>query len=226
MSGLWKWYQKCLHAHPYKTQIISSGVLWGTGDIIAQSVSHNTKKQPIQADDEVFKINWRRVATTSLFGFGFIGPIGHLWYEGLDKLIRGRLQLQPKSLKFVASKVGIDGVIFGPLYILTFFSYMGLASGKSIAAVKEDVKRDFLPALGVGVVIAPAFQIINFRFIPVTYQLTFVNGFCVLDSALLSWIEQQENAPWKKWFASLLESGDKEEKENENEGKEKQEKEE
>ncbi|PIA64996.1 hypothetical protein AQUCO_00100456v1 [Aquilegia coerulea] len=222
MSRLWKWYQNCLHVHPYKTQIISSGILWAAGDMIAQTVSHNTKKDLVQYQgaDEEFKINWRRVASTSLFGFGFIGPVGHVWYEGLDRLIRGRLQLQPNSLRFVASKVGIDGVLFGPLYILTFFSYMGLASGKSIAVVKEDVKRDFLPALGVGAVIAPLFQVINFRYIPVRYQLTFVNGFCLLDSALLSWIDQQENAPWKKWFTSLLvsEEEEKENKEKEKEG--------
>lgn len=33
----------------------------------------------LQDDDKEFKINWRRVATTSLFGFGFVGPVGHFW---------------------------------------------------------------------------------------------------------------------------------------------------
>jgi hypothetical protein len=25
-------------------------------------------------------VDWRRVAVTSMFGFGFVGPVGHFWY--------------------------------------------------------------------------------------------------------------------------------------------------
>lgn len=34
----------------------------------------------VQDEDEKFKVNWRRVAITSMFGFGFVGPVGHYWY--------------------------------------------------------------------------------------------------------------------------------------------------
>lgn len=42
---LWKWYQNCLAVHPVKTQMISSGVIWGFGDIAAQSITHYTAKK-------------------------------------------------------------------------------------------------------------------------------------------------------------------------------------
>lgn len=125
-------------------------------------------------------------------------------YEGLDRLIRLRLQLQPKSLRFVATKVAVDGIIFGPLDLFVFFTYMGFSNGKSVSQVKEDVKRDFLPALILEGGVWPVVQVVNFRFIPVRYQLLYVNTFCLLDSAFLSWIEQQEDAPWKQWFTSFL----------------------
>ncbi|XP_041995481.1 protein SYM1-like isoform X1 [Salvia splendens] len=150
------------------------------------------------------KINWRRVATTTMFGLGFVGPVGHYWYEGLDRIIRVRLKLQPNSFRFVASKVAADGIIFGPLDLLVFFTYMGFSSGKSTAQVKEDVKRDFLPALVLEGAIWPAVQVVNFRFVPVRNQLLYVNLFCLLDSCFLSWIEQQEDAPWKRWLKSRL----------------------
>ncbi|THG21721.1 hypothetical protein TEA_024103 [Camellia sinensis var. sinensis] len=153
--------------------------------------------------DEELKLNWRRVATTSLFGFGFVGPVGHFWYEALDRLMKSRLQLQPKSLRFVASKVIIDGIIFGPLDLLVFFTYMGFSAGKSATQVKEDVKRDFVPALILEGAIWPILQVANFRFIPVRYQLLYVNFFCLLDSCFLSWVEQQQDAAWKQWFKSL-----------------------
>ncbi|KAK3004377.1 hypothetical protein RJ639_020016 [Escallonia herrerae] len=249
MLSAWKWYQNCLAVHPVKTQIISSGLIWGFGDIAAQAVTHSTakKRRQITDDDKDLKINWRRVATTSLFGLGFVGPVGHFWlvvlayfgvklvlkipaklgdqyevealntflykflmYEGLDRFIRLRLQLQPKSLRFVATKVAVDGIIFGPLDLLVFFTYMGFASGKRADQVKEDVKRDFLPALILEGGIWPIVQVANFRFVPVRYQLLYVNFFCLLDSCFLSWIEQQQDAPWKQWFKSLVSLKEKE----------------
>ncbi|KAF8407051.1 hypothetical protein HHK36_006176 [Tetracentron sinense] len=239
MLKLWKWYQKCLTVHPVKTQIISSGFLWGVGDIAAQTITHSTLKKhhqnsvmgtilnavamfsihteivkwvpyALQAADEEFKINWKRVAITSMFGFGFVGPVGHFWYEGLDRFIRLRLQLQPKSLRFVATKVAIDAIIFGPLDLFVFFTYMGFSTGKSVAQVKEDVKRDFLPALILEGGVWPIVQVANFRFIPVRYQLLYVNVFCLMDSAFLSWIEQQQDAPWKQWLTSFLALKEKE----------------
>ncbi|XP_073116433.1 uncharacterized protein [Elaeis guineensis] len=167
------------------------------------SISGKPMLQNLQEDKEL-KINWKRVAITSTFGFAYDGPVGHYWYEYLDYYIRVRLQLQPKSFKFVTAKVAADGLLCGPLDLLIFFSYMGFASGKSMDQVKEDVKKDFLPALLVEAGVWPFVQVANFRFVPVRYQLLYVNFFCLLDSTFLSWIEQQADAPWKKWFAPIV----------------------
>ncbi|GFQ07955.1 pxmp2/4 family protein 2 [Phtheirospermum japonicum] len=231
MLRLWKWYQNCLGTHPIKTQVISSGFIWGFGDIAAQTVTHSTAKSyhhqithvrnfsllfPLffvdLDEDKELQINWRRVATTGLFGLGFVGPIGHFWYEGLDRVIRSRLKLRPNSFRFVSTKVAVDSIIFGPLDLLLFFTYMGFSSGKTAAQVKEDVKRDFLPALILEGGVWPIVQVANFRFVPVRYQLLYVNFFCLLDSCFLSWLEQQEDAPWKQWFKSLLPSEKKEDR--------------
>ncbi|KAL8504117.1 hypothetical protein ACS0TY_022738 [Phlomoides rotata] len=216
MLRLWKWYQNCLATHPVKTQVISSGFIWGFGDIAAQAVTHSTgKPRHLQShhhdENKELKINWRRVATTTLFGLGFVGPVGHFWYEGLDRLIRLRLKLKPNSFSFVGAKVAADGIIFGPIDLLVFFTYMGFSSGKTTAQVKEDVKRDFLPALILEGGIWPIVQVANFRFVPVRYQLLYVNFFCLLDSCFLSWVEQQEDAPWKQWLKSSLSLKEEEE---------------
>lgn len=125
-------------------------------------------------------------------------------YEGLDKFIKMRLLLRPKSARFVAAKVAMDGLIFGPFDLFVFFTYMGFSAGKSTAQVKEDVKRDFLPALILEGGVWPIVQVANFRYVPVRYQLLYVNIFCLLDSAFLSWIEQQKDAPWKRRFTSFI----------------------
>lgn len=48
MLKLWRWYQKCLAVHPVKTQIVSSGFLWGLGDIGAQAVTQRTLRHQSQ----------------------------------------------------------------------------------------------------------------------------------------------------------------------------------
>ncbi|KAF8643684.1 hypothetical protein HU200_066744 [Digitaria exilis] len=192
MRRLWRWYQQCLASHPVRTQVVSSGILWGLGDIGAQAVTHYSARRPDSRDsklpdpedkDKEFKVDWKRVGITSSFGFAFVGPVGHYWYEYLDRFIRRRFQ--PNTFKFVASKVAADGFLFGPLDLLLFFSYVGLGQGR------------------MGGTIWPAVQIANFRFIPVRYQLLYVNLFCLLDSCFLSWIEQQGDASWKQWFTSF-----------------------
>lgn len=44
MLRLWKWYQNSLAVHPVKTQVISSGLIWGFGDIAAQTITQSTAK--------------------------------------------------------------------------------------------------------------------------------------------------------------------------------------
>lgn len=48
MLKLWRWYQNCLAVHPVKTQMISSGFLWGVGDIGAQAITRSALRKPCQ----------------------------------------------------------------------------------------------------------------------------------------------------------------------------------
>ncbi|KAM0046356.1 hypothetical protein Hdeb2414_s0009g00315221 [Helianthus debilis subsp. tardiflorus] len=42
MLKLWRWYKNCLTEHPVKTQVISSGFIWGLGDLAAQAATRST----------------------------------------------------------------------------------------------------------------------------------------------------------------------------------------
>ncbi|KAG2293489.1 hypothetical protein Bca52824_040158 [Brassica carinata] len=90
-----------------------------------------------------FKLNWKRVAITSMFGLWFC------WYGGLDKFIKLKLRYVPKSTRFVAQST----------YILHI---MGQATGKNTSQVKEGLKRDFLPAIALEGGAWPLLQIANF----------------------------------------------------------------
>ncbi|MFS7912526.1 hypothetical protein Hanom_Chr02g00130941 [Helianthus anomalus] len=136
----------------------------------------------ILEEDKELHINWRRVATTSLFGMAFVGPVGHF-------------------CSF--QQVALDGIISGPVDLFVFFTYMGFASGKTFNQAKDDVKRNFLPTLVLEGGIWLMVQVANFRFIPIKYQLLYVNSFCLLDNCFLSRLEKQQDAAWKQWFKIL-----------------------
>ncbi|KAH9555046.1 hypothetical protein CY35_08G094200 [Sphagnum magellanicum] len=200
MKGAWVWYRFRLQQQPIRTQMVTSGILWAIGDAIAQSMSRSIEQRLVMKENSTttivdenkclegtldHKTNWRRVATASFFGVGFVGPVGHLWYEAFESVCINRLKLKPNSFRFITTKVMADTFLFGHVHLLAFFTYMGLASGKPWDEVKHDVKRDFLP---------------------IRHQLLYVNCFCLVDSAYLSWVKHQDNAPWKKYLTSLVSS--------------------
>ncbi|KAG5014705.1 hypothetical protein JHK85_020841 [Glycine max] len=102
MLKVWKWYQNCLAVHPVKTQAISSAILWVLSDSRIVWCYVNIYSKPVMLkcqrtwfgfpitcvlswfaflkdSDAKFTINWNRLAVTSMFGFGFVGPVGHFW---------------------------------------------------------------------------------------------------------------------------------------------------
>ncbi|KAL2940063.1 Protein Mpv17 [Bienertia sinuspersici] len=54
MLRLWRWYQNCLSVHPVKTQMISSGMLWGVGDIAAQTITFSMANKKNQTSDSTW----------------------------------------------------------------------------------------------------------------------------------------------------------------------------
>lgn len=66
-------------------------------------------------------------------------------YEALERVCINGLKLRPNSVRFIVTKVLSDTFVFGPVHLLAFFTYMGLASGRPWEIVKQDVQRDFIP---------------------------------------------------------------------------------
>lgn len=125
-------------------------------------------------------------------------------YSHLDIVVTRALLLRPGTASFIGAKVAADTFIFGPVHLIAFFSWTGLASGKTWSQVKSDIVRDFIPAFVTESTVWPAVQVANFKFVPVQHQLLLVNSVCLLDSAWLSWLKYQEDAPWKQLLQSYF----------------------
>jgi hypothetical protein len=147
---------------------------WPDHDIIPDS-----KKLPPPFDFE---------RTIRFMSYGFLmSPIQHRWFGFLSSTFPITKIGSPwiPALK----RVAFDQFLFAPAGLAAFFTYMTIAEGGGKRAVQRKFQDVYVPALKANFLIWPTVQIINFRIMPIQFQivrrLTFsVRSLLTLCSAL------------------------------------------
>lgn len=124
----------------------------------------------------------KRFITLSAFGFLYHGPSGHYFYNWLDNLIPG------SDGKAVASKVAFDQIVWCPVFMTVFFTYLGLVNGDSFATIGTKIKNDLFSAMQGSWKVWPIVHAVNFKFISTKHRLVFINGVQVAFNMFLSLI--------------------------------------
>lgn len=183
MLNLWRRlvnvYAQQLQATPFRTQIVTSAVLWGLGDVVAQRVSV----------DDVPPYNHTRTLYNAMYGGLFNGTVGHVWYQKLDAVASAMLMHRSRRV-FLATKVAADSLLFGPVHVVAYFMTLSLVEHGGVWSVAvEKTKKEFFKTFAVELAVWPAVQTVNFAYVPVQYQLLVVNCVTVLDAAFMSWMQ-------------------------------------
>eukprot|EP00527_Entomoneis_sp_CCMP2396_P005399 CAMPEP_0198141260 /NCGR_PEP_ID=MMETSP1443-20131203/4295_1 /TAXON_ID=186043 /ORGANISM="Entomoneis sp., Strain CCMP2396" /LENGTH=224 /DNA_ID=CAMNT_0043803957 /DNA_START=111 /DNA_END=782 /DNA_ORIENTATION=+ len=126
--GCWDEYNKALDAKPLLTKSLTSLVGWALGDLLAQLF---LSRGPFDL---------KRLLVLSTFGFIYYGPSGHYFYNFLDSRITG------KTGGVVFLKIAIDQLLWSPLFLVVFFSYLGCTNGNSWSVIGETIRRDLFSA--------------------------------------------------------------------------------
>mmetsp|Transcript_14785 Transcript_14785/g.29963 ORF Transcript_14785/g.29963 Transcript_14785/m.29963 type:complete len:231 (-) Transcript_14785:170-862(-) len=166
----WAAYNDALDKHPLTAKACTSLVGWALGDFLAQMFISGGP------------FDVKRFITLSAFGFLYHGPSGHYFYNWLDKFIPG------SDGKAVASKVAFDQIIWCPIFMTVFFTYLGLVNGDSFAAIGDKIKNDLLSACQGSWKVWPFVHAINFKFISTKHRLVFINGVQIAFNMFLSLI--------------------------------------
>mmetsp|Transcript_4024 Transcript_4024/g.5286 ORF Transcript_4024/g.5286 Transcript_4024/m.5286 type:complete len:239 (+) Transcript_4024:281-997(+) len=166
----WNAYNNALDEKPILTKAMTSLVGWALGDLLAQIFIVGGP------------IDWKRFATLSAFGFLWHGPSGHYFYNWLDDKIPGT------TGKIVAMKVAIDQIIWCPIFMTVFFSYLGLMNGDSMKIIGNKIKHDLLPACQGSWKVWVFVHAINFKFISTKHRLVFINTIQIAFNMFLSMI--------------------------------------
>ncbi len=77
-----------------------------------------------------------------------------------------------------------DTALFGPLHVAGYFAHMTVCEGGGLDDVKAKLRRDFWPTFSAELAVWPVVQAVNFKLVPVQYQLLVVNTFTILGGCL------------------------------------------
>eukprot|EP00731_Ephydatia_muelleri_P031997 Em0023g504a len=154
------WYNQKLEKSPLVVKSITTGALFGVGDVFAQLIS-KAKGDPF---------DWKRTRSATIYGTFIFGPLAHYHLNFIDWFTRNKLKLA--GLRMALVKMVIDQFTYWtPLANVLYLFTLPLLEGRDTGYAKDNVRRNLLPILKVNWMVWPLVQIVNFSFVPVAHQL-------------------------------------------------------
>ncbi|KAJ5098908.1 hypothetical protein N7532_005909 [Penicillium argentinense] len=134
--------------------------------------------------------DFERLTRFMAYGF-FMAPVQFQWFGFLSRAF----PLTKKNPTVPALKrVAFDQLIFAPFGLACFFTYMTIAEGGGKRALTQKFRDVYLPTLKANFVLWPAVQILNFRVIPIQFQIPFVSSIGIAWTAYLSLTNSAEES--------------------------------
>ncbi|RQM05107.1 hypothetical protein DH86_00003534 [Scytalidium sp. 3C] len=196
---------------PLLTMMVSNAILGGIADTVAQTITavrqRSLRRKSLKEDPVAIEIHeldrknplsqyelipeskdlpppfdFERLTRFMAYGLG-MAPIQFKWFQFLSRAFP---ITKTAGLVPAMKRVAFDQLIFAPCGIAFFFTAMTLAEGGRSRAVAHKLRDMYIPTLKANYLIWPAVQIINFRVMPVQFQLPFVSTVGIAWTAYLS----------------------------------------
>ncbi|KAK3059884.1 hypothetical protein LTS18_009847 [Coniosporium uncinatum] len=187
-------------SRPVLTTMITNAVLGGIADTVAQSLTSirqravRKEKGPDPKDDfiaiEIHELDSRNPIgqqelvpdsyrlpppfdferLTRFMAYGFLmAPVQHRWFGFLARTFP--ITKATGGTVPALKRVAFDQLIFAPVGLSCFFTFMTVAEGGGKRAVARKFQDVYIPALKANYLVWPAVQILNFRIIPIQFQI-------------------------------------------------------
>jgi len=210
---VWRFYKQTLHAHPFKTKALTSALVTGLADVGLQiyernsnTVVHEMPKQPrslraangqVDAQDgcwswtscidsEALDLRWSRTLTLAAVGLLYSGPINHLWFAALERLVWARTQTLSIVMKLV-----LDQIVYAPIAVSGYMTVRSILERKSELQIREQLEEKVVPALMACWQFWPLVNLVSFSMVPVIYRVLFGNVCAIFWNAKLSLISSE-----------------------------------
>ncbi|KAI1630439.1 hypothetical protein EDD37DRAFT_104521 [Exophiala viscosa] len=205
---------------PVLTTMITNAVLGGIADTVAQTISafrtrqallpSNDPRSLISSGVELEDLNEKPARLsptlsprhtgpqpfdferlTRFMSYGFLmSPLQFLWFGRLTKWF----PITSTSAMVPAMKrVAMDQLVFAPFGLSCFFTFMTVAEGGGRKEVVRKFQDVYVPTLRANYILWPAVQVINFRVMPLQFQIPFVSTIGIAWTAYLSLTNSKED---------------------------------
>ncbi|KAL8687881.1 MAG: hypothetical protein Q9218_006069 [Villophora microphyllina] len=195
---------------PVLTITITNAVLGGIADTVAQTLTaiRSRQKRPLLGNaisdgiempdyDEKGAYNAQFLSPrqhgpppfdferlTRFMSYGFImSPVQFHWFAFLTRTFP--ITKQSATIP-VLQRMAFDQFIFAPMGLACFFTFMTVTEGGGRRAVARKFQDVYLPALKANFMLWPAVQFLNFRVVPLPYQIPLVSTVGIAWTAYLS----------------------------------------
>ena len=121
-----------------------------------------------------------RSIRSGLFGAFAVGPIFHVWFRALDRMIPG------SGFAPVMKKMLIDQGFMAPVFTVFYFATMGLMEQKTPAQIRDKIEHATIPTLIANYCIFPFSQAVNFAFVPERLRVLVLNAGGLVYNVYLS----------------------------------------
>lgn len=117
------------------TNVVSSGVLMGIGDLMCQELEFQSKKLNKRYD-------WVRIGNMIIVGC-LCGPLNHYFYKWMDKVL-------PKAdFATATKKILLDQILMSPVCCVLFFYSAGLLEKQTVEECTDEMKEKFVTVYAV-----------------------------------------------------------------------------
>jgi protein Mpv17 len=122
---------------------------------------------PDRVRDAPPPFDFERLVRFMAYGF-IMAPIQHKWFGFLEKTFPTSTG---KGTTNALRRVAFDQLLFAPCGLAAFFTFMTVAEGGGRRAVVRKFQDVYVPALKANYMVWPAVQMLNFRVMPIQFQI-------------------------------------------------------
>lgn len=197
MPKFFRSYNRLLKDHPYKTNMVTTGFLFGTGDCLAQYLF------PHHIDDDKEKpteFHFDRTLRAMIYGSFFFSPICVKWVGKTLPFISSpflsalrRLKMSPRKIDTHDNlfRLALDSLLMPSLVWIPMYNTVmsALALHENFLEVAADkLRNNWWNVLKANWTVWPPLQLVNLFFVPVHLRIVVANVWSIGWNCFLSFV--------------------------------------
>lgn len=197
MPRVFRLYDKLLRAHPYKTNMLSTGLLFAAGDGLAQTFFPHHEDEDFEKPAEFHP---QRTLRALVYGSLFFAPLTVKWHTQLLPSIQSPLLSAASRLQMSAARIKVHenmfrllldalivpGIVWIPLYN-TVMSVLAMHE-HPLEVAQDKLKANWWTVLRASWVVWTPLQMVNLFFVPIHLRVVTSNVWSVGWASFLSFM--------------------------------------